>query len=352
MCRFGSSARGWRNPRDAGRAESRRAWGRVGAALTCATPPAHTAGPIHLELRVSSNAQEFPPNTTLGFQFYAHPVIDLVTPDSGPTGGGTLVRIYGTHLHGGKPRPNRRCRFESGGPSTPASLDGSSGALLCFSPPSLGGVAATHQLQVALNGEHFTSDQPAFSYYHPPALSDVSPAAGFSNGTVVTVSGYGVWRQGALCRFGAALVNATRHLSSDAVKCAAPPAALSGAWSRVALTFSEPWSSSLYGFEASLRGIARVHNGTLRLVDKHEEGNNPVGSSDWNAVGSIVLALPQPALPPVRFKATFRLRMGGGDGADSISFSYGDLAQGNIGELGSGNGLRVCYACSLQRVEM
>ena len=181
----------------------------------------------------------------------------------------------------------------------------------------------------------------------------MSPAAGFSNGTVVTVSGYGVWREGALCRFGAALVNATRHLSSDAVKCAAPPAALSGAWSRVALTFSEPWSSSLYGFEASLRGIARVHNGTLRLVDKHEEGNNPVGSSDWNAVGSIVLALPQPALPPVRFKATFRLRMGGGDGADGISFSYGDLAQGNIGELGSGNGLRVCFrTLSLQRVEI
>ena len=283
-------------------------------------------------------------------RFYAGHV-DLVTPDSGPTGGGTLVRIYGIHLHGGKPLPNRRCRFESGGPSTPASLDGSSGALLCFSPPSLGGVAATHQLQVALNGEHFTSDQPAFSYYHPPALSDVSPAAGFSNGTVVTVSGYGVWRQGALCRFGAALVNATRHLSADSVKCAAPPAALSGAWSRVALTFSEPWSSSLYGFEASLRGIARVHNGTLRLVDKHEEGSSPVGSSDWNAVGSMASRCRS-----WRCRPSAQGHLPAADGRRRRRRRHQLLLRRlgrNIGELGSGNGLRVCFrTLSLQRIEI
>ena len=40
-------------------------------------------------------------------------------------------------------------------------------------------------------------------------------------------------------------------------------------------------------------------------------------------------------------------------GADGFSFSYGDLPAGPIGELGAGNGLRVCWRThNLQRLEI
>ena len=40
-------------------------------------------------------------------------------------------------------------------------------------------------------------------------------------------------------------------------------------------------------------------------------------------------------------------------GADGFSFSYGDLPAGPIGELGAGDGLRICWRThSLQRLEL
>ena len=66
-----------------------------------------------------------------------------------------------------------------------------------------------------------------------------------------------------------------------------------------------------------------------------------------------MLSLPQPALPPHSFRASFQLRMGGGTGADGFSFSYGDLPTGPIGELGAGDGLRICWRThSLERLEV
>ena len=70
-----------------------------------------------------------------------------------------------------------------------------------------------------------------------------------------------------------------------------PPAAVSGAWSRVQLSFSEQWTSQLYGFDAQLRGRAEVHHGQLVLVDYDPERQRKM-------VGSLVVALPQPAVPP------------------------------------------------------
>ena len=56
---------------------------------------------------------------------------------------------------------------------------------------------------------------------------------------------------------------------------------------------------------------------------------------------------------PLHFSATFSLRMGRGSGADGVSFSYGDLPPGTIGELGAGRGLRVCLRTHThQRVEV
>ena len=81
-----------------------------------------------------------------------------------------------------------------------------------------------------------------------------------------------------------------------------------------------------------------AQSGVLRLTNFVPNGINQFG-----ARGSLIIALSQPALPPTYFRATFKLLIGGGNGADGFSFSYGDLPAGAIGELGSGRGLRVCW---------
>ena len=58
-------------------------------------------------------------------------------------------------------------------------------------------------------------------------------------------------------------------------------------------------------------------NGSLHLVDRR--GPYDTLADDY-AIGSLVLSLPQPALPPTSFRATFRLRMGRGGGADGARF--------------------------------
>ena len=73
----------------------------------------------------------------------------------------------------------------------------------------------------------------------------------------------------------------------------------------------------------------------------------PDGFNTFGARGSLIVALSQPALPPTYFRATFKLLIGRGNGADGFSFSYGDLPTGAIGELGSGRGLRVCWRTHL-----
>ena len=113
------------------------------------------------------------------------------------------------------------------------------------------------RLQVALNAEHFTAQPaaPTFTRYAPPRPAALAPTAGLGNGTLVTVNGSGAWQVGLAtrCRFGNAVVNATRvhaaggdpdaDADADSVRCAAPPAAEAGAWARVALGFSEAWAS-------------------------------------------------------------------------------------------------------------
>ena len=345
-CRIGSTVHGWRQVAGRlGEVTTSGSWGRPSAALVCRTPEAPQPHEMALELQVSLNQQEYPLGASLGFQYYHHPMIDIVTPVAGPVAGGTLLRVYGAYLHGGA-SGLRRCRM--GNAVVPASLDPASGALLCFSPPAPGGVPAEYPLDLALNVLDFDHGQHTFGYYAPPVISAIDPPSGFSNGTLVTLTGTDLWHTSTftpLCRFGSALVNASM-VDASSVRCVAPSAAAAGAWSRLSLTFSEAWNAQLYGFDAQLRGRAMVHNGRLLLVD-HDPLN------ERQMVGTIVLALPQPALPPAHFKATFKLRMGAGSGADGMSFSYGDVARAPIGELGGGRGLRVCFRTYIhERVEV
>ena len=363
-CRFGSDALGWRVVLGT--------FDEQGGTLRCATPaaPALQFPAAPLELQVSSNGQEYVTNATIPFEYYAQPEIELLTPTGGPALGGTLLRVFGTHLYAGT-SGHRRCRVGVDGSPVPASFDPTSGALLCTTPASPGLTPATRPLLVALNVDHFdvsAASSPTFEYYAPPYLASIEPRSGFSNGTTVTFRGGALWRTesdgttgSTRCRFGNAMLNATLHPDdASAVTCVAPAAAVAGAWSRVHLAFNEPWAAQLLSFEAELRGEARVVNGYLRLLDASVSGTGggvdaetglPLFTLD--VAGAIVLALPQPAFAPRYFRATFKLRMGGGGGADGVSFSYGDLPAGNIGELGAGRGLRVCFRTyETERIEV
>ena len=79
-------------------------------------------------------------------------------------------------------------------------------------------------------------------------------------------------------------------------------------------------AAELYGFEAELRGRAESSFGRLKLID-HDVTMLPAADSILTSAGSLVFALPQPALPALHFRASFQLRMGRGAGADGVSFS-------------------------------
>ena len=70
--------------------------------------------------------------------------------------------VYGASLHGGA-HGERRCRIGEEGQPVPASLDETSGALLCFTPPApRAGTPASLPVYVSLNVDHFTRNQPTF----------------------------------------------------------------------------------------------------------------------------------------------------------------------------------------------
>ena len=76
-------------------------------------------------------------------------MLESIAPAAGPTEGGTLVRVYGSHLHGGPLAAravtaagvaystSRLCRFGDGTEPVPASHDAAHGALTLALAPTL-----------------------------------------------------------------------------------------------------------------------------------------------------------------------------------------------------------------------
>lgn len=73
-----------------------------------------------------------------------------------------------------------------------------------------------------------------------------------------------------------------------------------------------------------LRGNAAISDGLLRLTNAENSQN---GTFVWD---------PVEVYPSVLMRGS--VLIGGGDGADGLSFSYSDLGEGSFGEFGSGNG--------------
>ena len=339
--------------------------------IHCASAPhaPHTAS-----LEVSLNAQQYTRNS-VGFTYYAGPIVSVVSPDAGPTGGHTLVRLFGVGLDAGRAY---RCRF--GSTIVPGTIDlsGTNSTLLCSSPAGASGQLLSDgtrnvSLEVAVNSQDYTSDGRIFTYFEPPAVTTLQPSDGMFYGrTFVVVHGSGLHRQwpDLQCRFGnsrsAHFVGNTssNHYASTpqkwygdsvvrgtyrdgTVRCVTPPSAQSGAARLLSISFGPQHLANMtsiegHGATATLRGAAFVQGArqALRLT-----------TAAYGEMGAIGVAAHDGDRPLSRFTVSFSVSMSGGScghagisahcGAEGMSFVYGTLPETAFGEADVWSGLRV-----------
>ena len=214
--------------------------------VRCVAPPSNFSGVPHedttvVALELALNAQDYTAQAN-AFTWYAPPNITAISPASGPSEGGTLVRLYGIHFVNGS---DYRCAFganvtaASFGPSL-SSVD----ELLCVAPAQTSttvrgivrplAASFVAPLELTLNGQQYTADGYGFSVYPPLHVAALSPASGPRDGhTEVTVAG-GPFYNGTdtRCRFctdaltgAVAATVAATVLNRSAVLCVTPATA-------------------------------------------------------------------------------------------------------------------------------
>ena len=117
------------------------------------------------------------------------------------------------------------CRFA--GVGTVPAVYASSNRLFCPAPPhpALGHGSERVAVEVSLNGADFSWSGVHFTYNQPLEVLSVSPAFfGSECGTIATLTGKHFHDSGALsCSFGASSVVPALWVSSEAIRCQAPP---------------------------------------------------------------------------------------------------------------------------------
>jgi hypothetical protein len=213
--------------------------------LVACVSPAHwerREGMQHVEVQLTLNGQDYLRFGPQARQFSYYALDDRImgvavlrlSPNGGPSVGGTLVRLTGSNLVdlGGV-----WCQFGLQ-QHVPATLI-DQGNLICYSPASLPEVPFDGSaVEVTINGQlhALTSGRVAFHFYRPGdvRVSRIYPMGGpGAGGTLVTVFGYGFrdlnHGSGLHCDFGGTLVPATvkPHSSEQRLACVTPSFALS-----------------------------------------------------------------------------------------------------------------------------
>ena len=236
-------------------------------------------------LDIAPNGQDYIPrgSSYVPFVRFREPILRALSPNTGPSAGGTLLTLTGVNptLSGGS---DYRCRYEgvavvpsqpsppsvpqaeassgdassgevgSGGgglrlgnrstvaATTPASFDSAHGVVHCYTPP-LAETSATlaANFSVSLNGQQYHASTEAgvphivFDFFGAPTLSAVSPACGpTGGGTRITITGEQLGRGSHyLCRFGERIANprvGLRPLRVDATTAAHYDTSLASVW--------------------------------------------------------------------------------------------------------------------------
>lgn len=174
------------------------------------TVPESTVGQTIVE--VSVNAVEFSSSGLL-FTYLPEFKIDLISPASGPTSGGTEVRLTGSGI---RFSPEYSCRF--GLIAVPASY-WSSEEIRCASPPRSGGTVGITLLK---KGQALANFGEAFTYRKPAIILEMRPTIGFSEGgTIVRLYGKRLMLSNLACTFGN-ITQRAHILSSESIECLAP----------------------------------------------------------------------------------------------------------------------------------
>jgi hypothetical protein len=196
--------------------------------IECLAPP---MAPGQVSLRVSLNGQDFvsPPVT---LEYFAVTTITSVVPVTGPTSGGTSVRILGAGIEAG-PEGKVLCLF--GGVAALATVV-SSTEVTCSNPPRLGMRQGWVGVSLSLGARVAQFESPTgFYYFDPPAVTSLTPTLGpLTGGTLVELelakglpdflsasSGLDLRPS---CRFDGVVAVATVGLSGQTLTCEAPGA--------------------------------------------------------------------------------------------------------------------------------
>ncbi|CAM9157522.1 unnamed protein product, partial [Ectocarpus fasciculatus] len=159
----------------------------------------------------------------LGFDYQGTVYISSVEPRSGPAAGGTPVTLRGFGF--GNSSSTLTCGFgeQNGQMLRSPALRASPGVAVCSSPPRDN--PSVVSVTLSLNGADFTSRGPQYIYYEPVEVLGLFPAVGSVNGgTVITVVGRHFLPSETLsCRFGSFEPSPGEFMSSDLIRCTAPP---------------------------------------------------------------------------------------------------------------------------------
>ena len=352
--------------------------------VACVSPS--TAAAALATIRVTVNGQQYTP-AGVSFSFYGPASVRKVFPTAGSVAGSTQVTVHGANLGGGS---DYKCAFSSS--FLVAASFVSTSAVQCVasasSPTSVGEVTVS----LTLNGQQFIGrgsggenvgngdfgfgsgsgsgigsgsvsgdgsvesgsgfgsgnegviEGRAFFFYTPPRVSLISPSSGPAVGaTLVTVQGDHFVTFAAhpiQCRFGAALVAATIVDGGSTLRCAAPTATEAAAAYLMRLAWGAAASPALPSGTLML-GSAAVKGEQLVLTANAPYSTGTVlfaagdGARDlpWLEIELELAIVGTPGEPAFG---------GGGGGGMGFSISFGSLGETPLGELGGGEGLRVC----------
>ena len=177
--------------------------------------PSHKAGEVAVE--VTMNNVDFT-SDGVRFVYGSAPVVYSISPYSGPTGGGTVIRVHGENFADGTALA---CRFGAAG-AAPAVFE-SDGVISCVAPEA--SIASKVTVEVTTNGVDYTTDGVQFLFVAPMSVASISPATGPEHGgTTITLAGSDFAVPEALvCEFGSSDLRVAAHwISPAAVTCVAP----------------------------------------------------------------------------------------------------------------------------------
>ena len=150
----------------------------ISATSITAVSPAGTTGAV--DVTVSTPGGESAISTADKFSYVALPTVAKVSPDKGPTAGGTSVTITGTDL-------SEATAVEFGSVSATSFKVISATSVTAVVPAGTGTVDVTVS---TAGGASATSSADQFSYVPPPTVTNVNPNAGpTAGGTSVIITG-------------------------------------------------------------------------------------------------------------------------------------------------------------------